>query len=119
MSQLSSQNPLGCGLSPEQLELIYSDKTIDEQFAEYHRKNPAVYRKLVNLAREAKGAGFETYGIKALVERVRWHMRVEKKEAFKINNNLTRCYSRAIMLCEPDLCDFFEVRRLRSKGSAK
>jgi hypothetical protein len=110
----------GAGLSPEQLDLIYDGKTIDEKFSAYHRAHPEVYRKLVNLAREAKGAGFTHYGMKALVERLRWHMTVERKstEPFKIDNSLTSRYARAIMMCEPDLVGFLEVRELRSKGSA-
>jgi hypothetical protein len=111
----------GNGLSAEQMDLIYSqrDKTIDERFAAYNRAHPEVYRKLVDLARQAKGAGFSHYGMKALVERLRWHMTVERKstEPFKIDNSLTSRYARAIMLCEPDLASFLEVRKLRSKGA--
>jgi hypothetical protein len=107
----------GHGLSPEQLELLYDGRTIDEKFADYNRAHPEVYRKLVNLARQAKGAGFEHYGMKALVERLRWHMTVERNttEPFKIDNDLTSRYARAIMMCEPDLKDFFELRKLRPK----
>jgi hypothetical protein len=113
----------GHGLSPEQLELLYSQRhlTIDERFAEYHRQHPEVYRKLVNLARQAKGAGFTHYGMKALLERLRWHMMVERKstEAFKINNDFASRYARYIMSMEPDLADFLEVRKLRSKGAGE
>jgi hypothetical protein len=114
--------PVGLGLSAEQLDLIYAkrDLTIDERFTEYHRQHPQVYRKLVNLARQAKGAGFSHYGMKALVERLRWHMTVERKstEPFKINNDFASRYARYIMSMEPDLSDFLEVRRLRSKGAS-
>jgi hypothetical protein len=107
------------GLTPEQLSLIYDGKTIDEKFADYHRGHPEVYSKLVTLARQAKAAGFDHYGMKALIERLRWHMTVERQstEPFKINNVFTRCYARAIMMCEPDLAGFFETRKLRSKGA--
>lgn len=112
----------GHGLSPEQLELIYAQRnlTIDERFAAYHRAHPEVYRKLVNLARQAKGAGFTHYGMKALVERLRWHMTVERKstEPFKINNDFASRYARYIMRLEPDLAEFLEVRKLRSKGAS-
>lgn len=117
--QHRDEQPVGSGLSTEQLELLYDGRTIDEKFAAYNREHPEVYRKLVNLAREAKGAGFTHYGMKALVERLRWHMTVERKstEPFKIDNDLASRYARAIMLCECDLSDFFETRKLRSKGS--
>jgi hypothetical protein len=123
MTQLSSTLPLGSGLSEDQLDLIYSrkDLTIDEKFSEFHKKNPAVYRRLVNLCREVKGAGHTTYSMKALFERLRWwhHIELKSKEPFLLNNDFTSRYARAIMLCEPDLCDFFQVRRLTSKGAGK
>lgn len=121
MSQLQSPTPLGSGLSPEQLELIYEQRfrTIDERFAAFHKANPQIYRKLVNLAREVKAAGHEHTSIDFLMHRLRWHYRVElkTKEPFKCNDHYTSRFARAIMMCEPDLVDMFEVRRLRSKGT--
>jgi hypothetical protein len=121
MSQLSSSTPLGHGLSPEQLDLIYSakDRTIDEDFARFHKLHPEIYRKLVNLAREVKGAGHTHCSIDFLMHRLRWHYHIElrSKEPFKLNNNFASRYARAIMLCEMDLADLFEVRKLRSKGA--
>ena len=111
----------GAGLTPEQLDLIYSRRnfTVDERFAAFHRANPHIYRKLVNLCREVKGAGHEHYSVKALFERLRWwhHIELKSKEPFVLNNDFTSRYARAIMMCEPDLSCFFEVRKLRSKGS--
>jgi hypothetical protein len=123
MTQLDSQYPLGSGLSATQLEIIYSrkDLTIDQRFAEFHKANPHIYRKLVNLAREVKGAGHTHCSIDFLMHRLRWYHHVELKstEPFKLNDQFSSRYARAIMLMEPDLCDFFQVRKLRSKGSAK
>ena len=120
--QRRDEQPLGHGLSSEQLELIYSrkDLTIDERFAAFHKQNPHIYRKLVNLCREVKAARHETYSVKALFERLRWwhHIELKSKEPFLLNNDYTARYARAIMLCEPDLKDFFETRKLRSKGAA-
>jgi hypothetical protein len=117
MTQLSSSLPLGSGLSEAQLDLIYSrkDLTIDTRFAEFHKANPHIYRRLVNLCREVKGAGHETYSMKALFERLRWwhHIELKSKEPFLLNNDFTSRYARAIMRFEPDLCDFFKVRGLR------
>jgi hypothetical protein len=111
--------PIGSGLSAEQLDLIYAkrDLTIDQQFEAFHAANPHIYRKLVNLCREVKGAGHEHYGIKAIFERLRWfhHIELRSKEPFILNNNFTARYARLIMRQECDLCDFFEVRKLRPK----
>ncbi len=120
MTQLSSVAPLGCGLSSEQLDLIYdSYKTIDEAFAAYHREHPEVYRKLVNLAREVRGAGHDHCSIDFLMHRLRWYYHIEQRspQPFKCNDHFTSRYARAIMRFEPDLCDFFTIRKLRSKGT--
>jgi hypothetical protein len=54
-----------------------------------------------------------------LMHRLRWHHHIELKikEPFKLNNDFTARYARAIMMSEPDLSDFFQVRKLRSRGS--
>lgn len=116
MTQLSSSIPLGIGLSPEQLELIYDRRDIAKDFERFHRENPAIYRRLVNLCREVRGAGHDQYSMKALFERLRWWHRIElkSKEPFLLNNNFTSHYARLIMRTEPDLFDFFEVRKLRA-----
>jgi hypothetical protein len=106
---------LGSGLSSEQLNLLYDERTLDEKFAAFHKANPHIYRILVNFCREVKGAGHDHYGIKAIFERARWfhHIELRSKEPFVLNNNFTSRYARAIMMCEPDLKEFFEVRKLR------
>lgn len=109
---------LGHGLSAQQLSLLYDNKkSIERQFWEFHQAHPKVYRKLVNLCREVKGAGHAHYSIDALMHRLRWHMTVEVKtaEPFKLNNNHGSFYARMIARTEPDLAEFFEFRKLRAK----
>lgn len=121
MTQIDSAYPLGHGLSCDQLDLIYGGlRNIEQDFWRYDRENPKVYRKLVNLAREVKGAGHEHFSIDALFHRLRWYYTVESKshEPFKLNNNFTSFYARLIMQREPDLADFFEIRKQRSKKGA-
>jgi hypothetical protein len=119
MGQMDSAYPLSHGLSGEQLDLIYSGlRNIEQDFWRFDRENPSVYRKLVNLARSAKAAGFEQYSMDAIFHRLRWHHNIERKSAepFKLNDHFTSFYARLIMQREPDLCDFFEIREQRSKG---
>ena len=88
-----------------------TEPTIQEQFAQFHRENPHVYRGLVRLARIAKSEGRERYGIKALFEVLRWYDMVQtKSDEFRLNNNYTALYARLIMRREPDLKGFFELR---------
>lgn len=79
-------------------------------FDKYHADNPQVYRWLVDKARTAKARGRKKYAIKALIELIRWHYRVETlSEDFKIPNNHAPFYARLIMAENPELADFFNV----------
>lgn len=109
---------LGHGLNAEQLSLLYDNKkTIERQFWEFHQANPRVYRKIVNLCREVKGAGHSHFSMDCVFHRLRWYMTVEvkSKEPFKLNNNFTSFYARLVARQEPDLVEFFEFRALRAK----
>jgi hypothetical protein len=87
----------------------------DGKFATFHRDNPQVYQKLVELARRVRSKGFESYSIKSLFEQVRWHYHMETNDPdFKLNNNYHSRYARLIMSQEEDLREFFEVRALTS-----
>lgn len=90
--------------------------TIAERFAEYHEEHPDVYRQLVALARQWKAAGHETCGMKMLTERLRWEFGLRPGVGFEsgFRNDFTSRYARLIMNQEPDLDEFFEIRRLRS-----
>ena len=89
---------------------------IDADFRAFHAEHPEVYAELVRRAVIAKANGFKRYGIKALIEVVRWYFHFErpKNAPFKINNNFTSRYARLIMEREVDLVGFFETRELRT-----
>jgi hypothetical protein len=118
--QLESKNPLGHGLSEEQLELLYStEKTPESAFWNFDKMHPSVYRMIVHLARGLKKQGFKTYSMDVLFHRIRWHAYVKRnrsQEAFKLNDWYTSFYARLVMEREPDLADFFQIRKQRSKG---
>ena len=117
-----SNRELGHGLSAEQLLLIYDEERgIQEDFERFHRENPRIYRKIVNLCREAKACGHEHFSMDCIFHRLRWYMTVERKskEPFKLNDHYTARYARMVMATEPDLCDFFEIRKLRARPSPK
>lgn len=90
--------------------------SIEDQFQAYRARHPEVYSALVQFTRDAKAAGIRV-GIKAVFERVRWEMRVDRRTGdgeYLLNNNWTSHYSRLIMAQEPDLAGFFETRRMRA-----
>lgn len=95
-----------------------SKPSIQEQFEEYHAENPEVYELLVVLARDVKRRGYSKYSMKAVYERARWHMNIDKGDSeFKLNNNYHSRYARLIMEQEPDMKGFFKVREKRNGAS--
>ena len=83
---------------------------ISDDFFSYHNSHPDIYRLFQQYAYELKMSGRKHYGSKAIMERIRWHMEIERREDFKINNNYASCYARLLMLQNPDFRSFFETR---------
>jgi hypothetical protein len=98
-----------------QMLLFQTQSRLDREFYDFHAKNPAVYRKLVELARQAKASGRTRVGIGMLYEVVRWHVfLITTDDEYKLNNNHRSRYARLIMEQEPDLAGIFELRELHS-----
>jgi|3_EtaG_2_1085321.scaffolds.fasta_scaffold190988_2 hypothetical protein len=85
---------------------------LERQFRIYHEKNPEVYLEILDTTRTLKRAGHNFYGMKSIIEVVRWHRNIKTRggEEFKINNNYAPFYARMIMAREPELSDFFNIR---------
>ena len=92
-----------------------SNLTIDEAFAEFHEKNPHVYRNLRHLALQAVQSGRKKLGIRLLWERLRWEYLVRTvHKDYNMNNNFRSRYARLLMANEPALNGAFETRELKS-----
>jgi hypothetical protein len=64
---------------------------------------------------QLKRKGWNHYGIKAIVEVVRFHRALETTDPdFKLNNNYSSRYARILMDEEPELAGFFQTRELKS-----
>jgi len=89
--------------------------TIDERFADFHHKNPHVYRNLVRLAIDDQSRGLHR-GIKALFETLRYEYEETEHEPsdYKINNDFSSRYARLIMRSVPRLSGHFETRALKA-----
>ena len=87
-----------------------------ERFWSYHKQHPQVLREVTSYALQLKRAGRERYGIKGVFEVFRWHSQMNSDKfkylngEFKMPNSFTACYARLIMLKEPSLEGFFELR---------
>lgn len=100
----------------EQFEFGFDDETkLEAKFQEFHRENPRVYAALKEKALQLRSRGWNRYGIKAIMEVVRFHRALETTDPdFKLNNNYSSRYARMLMAQEPELIGFFEIRELKS-----
>jgi len=98
------------------MKIIDRNETkLDLMFWEFHRENPQVYSALRDVAIQLSDRGWHHYGIKAIMEVVRFHKALETTDTkFKLNNNYSSRYARLLMEQEPRLNEFFEVRELKS-----
>lgn len=83
-----------------------------KRFWKFHQENPEVYHWLVRAAKTRMGEGYPKYGIGALWEQLRWHVRymVKTDDKPRLCNTHRAYYARLIMKHEPDLAEFFVVR---------
>lgn len=91
---------------------------VEARFTDFDRRNPHVYRRLVELARNAVQRGHRRISIAMLFEVIRYeyHVTTDAKdhgELFVLNNNYKPWYARKIMEREPELAGIFELREIR------
>lgn len=104
----------------EQMQLVAIARrasTIQEQFEDFHRANPWVYDRLVEMTRALVARGRAKVGMKMLFEVVRWEFWMRTADPysdFKLNNNYHSRYARLIMSNQPDLDGIYETRELKA-----
>lgn len=86
--------------------------SIQDAFTKWRLANPVLMLRLLRFALEARQS-HRKYGIKAVVERVRWHYTVERKEEFLINNSYVSRLARWLMENHKELDGLFETRKLK------
>lgn len=99
----------------EPTQRVMHQASIQDAFTEWIGENKELVDAIIRFAKEARAAGHKKYGIKAIVERTRWHFHVERREQadWKINNNYTSRLARFLMVAYPELKDLFETRKLK------
>jgi len=83
-----------------------------KQFIEWFPLNMHVIEAFERYAIELKRNGNrEYYGIKAILERLRWDSMLEDSALdYKLNNNHVACISRILMRLNPELDGMFQLR---------
>lgn len=85
--------------------------TLQQKFEEFDKGNPHVFQLFIKYALEAKRRGYDRFGAKAIIERMRWHLNIETTgDYFLLNNNHTALYARKAMNTVPELKGFFHTR---------
>ena len=91
------------------------EMTISERFEAFHEANPHVARLLAAMALALRAQGRTRYGIKALVEALRYQDAVQTRgDDFRTNSDFTAHYARLLMREHPELEGFFETREIRA-----
>ena len=91
------------------------EMTIAERFEAFHAANPHVAALLAEMALALRRQGRTRYGIKALVEALRFQFAVQTTgDDFKINNDFTAHYARLLMREHAQLAGYFDTREIRT-----
>lgn len=103
----------------EPLKAANSNEPINDReakFNEFHMRNPHVYEVLESKALQAISAGWKHYGIKTLLEIVRWHTDMTTSDKrFKISNNHAPYYARLFHKLNPEHDGFFKTHRVEGE----
>lgn len=91
----------------------YSEKT-KEDFKKYHKENPHIYKRFVELAYQMKRTGRKYYSSKMLINIIRWETDLKGGDEFKINDKYQSFYGRLLAYQKPEFLEFFQFRQ-RSK----
>lgn len=89
--------------------------SIDDRFRAFHRANPHVYARLVELVADAVLRGETRIGAGALFEQLRYAERTETNgDRYRLNNDFRAPYVRLLVQEHPEWRDLFETRARRA-----
>lgn len=92
-------------------------KSVISRFKRFNRKNPNVFKQFKELASKMLSTGRAKYSARTIIEVMRWEYDLQTVgEVFKINGDFVPIYVRMLIHQSPEFGDFFELRRVRSRG---
>lgn len=101
-------------MSEQAVFLFDKTKTIQENFLEFHSRNPAIYQYFRRFAIEMHERS-RLISANMIVNRIRWEVMVNTGSGdFKINNNFSSRYARMFIDEFPHLKDCIEMREIRA-----
>lgn len=89
---------------------------LEQRYHRWRDANPNAMALFERFARQAVKAG-EPIGVKALVERVRWEVKIHTQSAdgFKLNNSHTAYLARDLAARVPGLKALIETRKVKEE----
>lgn len=99
-----------------QLALGMGRNRNEAAYREWAMRNPDVIVLFLQFARERLRSG-RPFGMKALVERVRWDepVPIEKSQGFRLNNSSVAYLARDMVKIEPGLKRLMRMRRVKGE----
>ena len=90
--------------------------SIEQDFNDFHQRNPHVYKTLLIKARQYRNFNpTGRLGIRTLWENMRWdYLLSTEHQEFKLNDHFTSHYARMLMAKNPEMLGMFELRSLRA-----
>lgn len=93
-----------------------------EQFLKFHRDNPQVYERIVEMCEELWSRGWRHYSMRTIIHALRFRFDLEsggedveieggEVRRVKLNNNHSPYYARLLITQKRKFRDFFEFRR--------
>lgn len=83
-----------------------------QMFHEYHRNHPDIWTAFEFFALKAVESR-RKFGAKAIIERIRWDIVIDKKGEFKVCNSYAPYYARAFIIKYPEHREFFRIKMVR------
>ena len=84
-------------------------------FKKFHAEHPEVWTMFKGYTYQVIEAGAAFYGAAAVFERMRWHYRIERNSALKLNNNFRAYYARMFEAVYPEHDGIFRSRVRKSE----
>ena len=109
--------PNRSSVDKRQTRLGFARNRNEELYRTWTLKHPEVVALFLSFAKERMAIG-RRFGIKAIVERVRWEMPIkfpERQGDFRLNNSWTAYLSRDLLAIEPKLRRYITTRRVQGE----
>lgn len=96
------------GLFPE------ADPVLIARFAQFHKANPFIYERFIELAYRMLRVGRKKYGAQKIIHVIRWDYDISTSgDVFEINNDFIALYARLAIADYGELAGFFELRKMK------